>query len=315
MNRLLTLLLLLGAPLLAQIHKGAEDNAALRYWNAFAQMSDQKLADAQSKQLEAIVNGSSPWDESTFGKLLAENRGAIDTMLRGTTLPYCAWGIDYVLAEDAPIPQIGRGRALARLNVLTAERLASQAKSREATDHLIAGIRFARDLGEGMPLIGVLVGQSALTADLNASTSLARDGKLSTADKARLTSAVRALSPDTFDWGHSMQLEAAAMHSALVRLKNSDDPAKLLDTWSMPAEAKKDPRPTDADIQQVDEIMLEAEKLMRQPASTNRDAIAQLDAKAAKLKPVAADLIFSMRRINDHRREIEDLRQKFLQAM
>src|SRR3954451_13217267 len=109
MNRLSLVFLIFTSCLLAQTPKGAEENAALRYWNALAQMSDQTITETQSKQLEAIANGSAAWDEDAFGKLVTENRGAVETMVRGTALLYCAWGVDYALAESAPIPQIDRG--------------------------------------------------------------------------------------------------------------------------------------------------------------------------------------------------------------
>ena len=112
---LITLALFVVARITAQVPPRAENNAALRYWNAFAQMSDATITDAQSRQLEAIANGTSAWDESAFGKLLDDNAQAVETMLRGTSFPYCAWGLDYQLGAATPIPQIPRGRALARL--------------------------------------------------------------------------------------------------------------------------------------------------------------------------------------------------------
>ena len=320
MNKLLSLLLFVGltlppltVPMAAQVPKGAEDNAALRYWNAFAQMKDQTLTDAQSKQLENIAAGNAPWDEAAFGRLLDENAGAIETMLRGTDLPYCAWGVDYELADYAPIPQVGRGRALARLNVLSAIRLATKGRSREAADRLIAGIRFSRDLGAGMSLIGALTGKLALTSDLNVALSLARSGQLSSEDRRKIASAVRDLSPDVFDWSAAYHNEAIALRSALRRLQSSNEPAKMLAAWGMDTpEVLKDPRPTQADIQQVDAIMTEAEKLFRQPASSSSHAIAQLESKIPELKPVARAVIPSFERMNNRRKEVEDLRQKVL---
>ncbi len=315
MNRLsfVAVFLIVTSSMVAQAPKGADDNAALRYWNAFAQLSDEALTDAQSKELESIANGNAPWNESAFGKLLNKNQDAVETMLRGTALPYCVWGVDYDLAEAAPIPQVGRGRALARLNVLTAERLAAQGKSREATDHLLAGVKFSRDLSSGMPLIGVLVGKSALTSDINVALSLARSGQLGHEDKERFVSAVGALPPDVFDWSKALHLEAAALHSALSRLRSSNDPSKLLESWGLHDEAAlKDPRPTESDIQQVDAIFAEAERVFRQPASLADAAVAKLETRIASLKPATRSLIPSLRRTNDRRKEVVDVRRKVL---
>jgi hypothetical protein len=301
--------------LIAQVPRGAESNAALRYWNAFAQMGNLAITDAQARRLEAMADGSSPWDESMFGKLLDENSGAVETMVRGTALPYCAWGVDYALADAAPVPQVGRGRALARLNALTAARLAAQGKSRDAADHLIAGIRFAKDLSAGMPLIGVLVGKSALTSDFHVAMSLATSGQLSPGDRARFVAAVRALSPDVFDWNHAVRVEAAATHNALSRLHYSDDPAKILTDWGMHEAATKDPRPSEADIHQADEILSDAEKVFAQSPSASAVPIAQLEARIANLNPAAKAIIPSLKRTNDRRKEVEELRQKVLSTL
>ena len=96
------------------------------------------------------------------------------------------WGLDHKLGADTPIPQIPRGRALARLNVLTAQRLAAQGNSQEATLHLLAGIRFAQDLSQDMSLIGALTGKLALVSDLNAAVTLAQSNKLSKSDRENL---------------------------------------------------------------------------------------------------------------------------------
>src|SRR4051794_12440905 len=92
---LITFTLLIASPIVAQVPAGAENNAALRYWNAFVQMSDATVTEAQSRQLEAIANGTSAWDESAFGRLLDDNAQAVETMVRGTSFPYCAWGLDH----------------------------------------------------------------------------------------------------------------------------------------------------------------------------------------------------------------------------
>lgn len=306
------MVLISAATLLAQVPKGAESNAALRYWNAFAQMSDQKLTDAQTKELEAMANGSAAWNEASFGKLLDDNHDAIETMVRGTALPYCVWGVDFELGEAAPIPQVGRGRALARLNVLTAERLAAQGKSREATDHLIAGLRFGRDLSAGMSLIGALVGASAMSSDLNTAIRLSQSGLISGEDKSRLTAAVKALPPDLLDWSQSIRFEGEAIHSGLVHLRDAQDPANLVKEWGMGADAEKDPRPTEADIHQVEAILKQVEAVFHQSPYANSAALAEVQRRVARLKPVAAAFIPNFERTNARRKELQELDEKFL---
>src|SRR5277367_522804 len=109
----------------AQHSSRPADNAALRYWMAFAQMNDSPISSEDAARMDAIVSGKIPWDEQKFGPLVEQNKDAIETMIRGTRLRYCEWGIEYDLGPDAPIAYLPKARALARLNGLYAKRLAS----------------------------------------------------------------------------------------------------------------------------------------------------------------------------------------------
>lgn len=313
-NLISIFLLLYSTAAIAQVPKGADRNAALRYWSAFALMTDAKLTDAQSKQLDAIATGNAKWDEASFAKLLDENSGAVETMVRGTALPYCEWGVEYDLAAEAPIAQVGRGRALERLNILTAKRLAAQGKSREATDHLLAGLRFGRDLSTGLPLIGALVGAATLTDDFNAALQLNQAGQMTAADRARYVSAVRALPLDGVDWDSSLRIESLGIAHDLINLKRSADPAKMLRDWQIDPSGIADPRPTDPEIHEVEGIFSEAVALFKRPAASAQAGLASLQERVSKLHFVGAYLIPSFTRMNDRRRNVEELRQKVLAA-
>src|SRR5690242_21798729 len=107
----------------AQTSARPGENAALRYWSAFAQMQDVALTDAQVKQLNQILEGTAPFVQSTYKDLIERNRKALETMARGAALPYCNWGIDYQLGPDAPVDYVRKALQLGRLNVLYALRL------------------------------------------------------------------------------------------------------------------------------------------------------------------------------------------------
>src|SRR5277367_5705269 len=92
------------------------DNAALRYWMAFAEMNDSPISAEDAARMDAIVTGKAPWDEQKFGPLVEQNKDAIETMIRGTQLPYCEWGGEYNLGPDAPMAYLAKARALARLD-------------------------------------------------------------------------------------------------------------------------------------------------------------------------------------------------------
>lgn len=315
---LITLALFMVAPITAQVPPGAENNAALRYWNAFAQMSDARITDAQSRQLEAIANGTAAWDESAaaFGKLLDDNAGAVETMVRGTSFPYCAWGLDYQLGAATPIPQIPRGRALARLNILTAQRLAYQGNSKEATVHLLAGIRFARDLSQDMSLIGALTGKLALTSDLNAAATLARTNKLSRNDREKLAQVVRALPPDVFDWSQAIRNESATVKDALVQLEQASDPAQYLTKWGVNyGDWNGELRPSAEEVREYASVMADAERAFRLPPAQADQQLATITAKINSMRPAFRAFTPSLSRANASRKEVEELRQKFLQSM
>jgi hypothetical protein len=63
------------------------DNAALRYWSAFARMQDSAITDQQARDLTAILDGAAPYDDSKYTDLVAKNRAALETMMRSTALP------------------------------------------------------------------------------------------------------------------------------------------------------------------------------------------------------------------------------------
>ncbi len=49
------------SPASAQQRPALGDNAALRYWSAFAQMQDSPLTNDQVKELNAILDGTTPY--------------------------------------------------------------------------------------------------------------------------------------------------------------------------------------------------------------------------------------------------------------
>lgn len=207
------------------------DNAALRYWMAFAQMNDSPISTEDAARMDAIVSGKAPWDEPKFGPLVEENKDAIETMIRGTSLPYCEWGIEYDLGPDAPIAYLPKARALARLNGLYANRLASTGDYDSALRATTAGIRFARHLAENASFLGTLTAKAAPIPQLAQAQQMAASGRLSSAQLAGLRAAVKSLPEGAFDWAHAARLEGGAMRRALETLAHSTDPKALYREW------------------------------------------------------------------------------------
>lgn len=96
------------------------ENAALRYWSAFAQMQDAAITDEQAKELNLILDGTAPYSDLKYRELVEKNRPALETMIRGTALPVCDWGMDYQLGSETPIDFVRKALTLGRLNILYA---------------------------------------------------------------------------------------------------------------------------------------------------------------------------------------------------
>src|SRR5215467_9169618 len=122
--RVISLILLSGAwPLgsaMAQQDAPLGQNAALRYWSAFAEMQDSAITEQQAKEFHAILDGTAPFDDLKFRELAEKNKTAVETMARGTAFPNCDWGVDYALGPDAPVEYTRKAMILGRLNVLYA---------------------------------------------------------------------------------------------------------------------------------------------------------------------------------------------------
>src|SRR5437762_13460321 len=94
----MTLLLAMPASLDSQQDFKLGQNAALRYWSAFAEMQDSAITDQHAKELSVILDGTAPYDDLKYKNLVEKNRPAVDTMARARVLPNCHSGVDYELA-------------------------------------------------------------------------------------------------------------------------------------------------------------------------------------------------------------------------
>jgi hypothetical protein len=195
-----------GAPQFAQTAAGLGENAALRYWSAFAQMQDVALTDAQAKDLKQILDGTAPFVDSTYRNLIERNRAALETMARGTELPYCNWGIDYALGPNAPVDYIRKALQLGRLNVLYALHLGMNDRD-AAVRALAAGVRFSHDVANGGTLFSALVAKNLLAAHLRTMAFLVHVGNLNAEQRKTLKAALTQIGPDGLDWQAAVKRE------------------------------------------------------------------------------------------------------------
>lgn len=197
------------------------DNAALRYWAAFAQMQDSALTGQQVKELNGILDGSAPYDDSKYKDLVEKNRAALETMARGTKLPNCDWGVEYEmrvvgheLRDDTPADYVRNALALGRLNVLYAFHLAIAHDPDGAARALAAGLRFSRDVANGGTLFATVVAKDLLVTHLRAVefVSQDRDRSPSAAQMAGIRTAITHLGAGGLDWRSAMKREMANLN-------------------------------------------------------------------------------------------------------
>src|SRR5690348_12124129 len=163
--RFVSLIILCAAPLcsaFAQQNSQLGENAALRYWSAFAEMQDSAISDQQAKELNAILDGTAPYEDLKYKDLVAANRSAVETMARGTTISNCDWGVDYALGPDASVEYVRKALTLGRLNVLYAFHLLQNGNKDGAVRTLSAGVRFSHDVANGGSFFATLAAKNLL---------------------------------------------------------------------------------------------------------------------------------------------------------
>jgi hypothetical protein len=193
------------APLSAQTKLG--DNAALRYWAAFAQMQDAAISSEQVKDMSAVLNGTVPYDDAKYKDLVEKNQFALELMARGASFPNCDWGMDYMLGDETPVDYARKALILGRLNVFYAFHLLANGKPDSAVEALASGLKFSQDIANGGTLFSTLVASSLLVAHLRAIDFATHIGKLSSEQQIVLRKAVDRLGTDALDWKSAMTRE------------------------------------------------------------------------------------------------------------
>jgi hypothetical protein len=214
-------LLVSAVPALAERNVSLADNAALRYWSAFSAVQDTAITDEQARELNAILDGTAPYDDLKYKDLLEKNRLALEIMARATSLANCDWGLDYG-AQDVPVEYARKALVLGRLNVLYAFHLFIAGNKDGGVRTLAAGLKFSHDVANGGTLFATLVAKDLLVNHLRAvadAIHLEADplrGPLSAAQRARLREAVAQVG-DGVDWRTAAKLELEGLRSQYAR--------------------------------------------------------------------------------------------------
>jgi hypothetical protein len=146
--------LLLPPPAAAQA-PAAADNAALKYWTAFA------LLPALDKDQQKLLDG---WNKAPPGaaaaQLLERSRNSLVYLHRGAKLPRCDWAPDYEDGVRLVLPHLPKARALARLAALHARHEFEQGHWKAGSEDVAALLQLARHLKMDRMIIPNLVGYS-----------------------------------------------------------------------------------------------------------------------------------------------------------
>jgi hypothetical protein len=136
---------------------GLGANAALKYWQAFAQLP--KLPDAEGQKLNAEYL-TMPLDAHTR-EIVTKAAYALRMMYQGAALPRCDWAIGWEEEGiDALLPQMNAARVLSSVACLRARLRFEEGRNREGIDDLLAALTLGRHVSLDGSLIGVLVGYS-----------------------------------------------------------------------------------------------------------------------------------------------------------
>jgi hypothetical protein len=195
---------------LAQRNAPLTENAALRYWSAFSEVQDSGITDQQAKELNAILDGTAPYDDLKYKDLLEKNTLALEIMARATSLPNCDWGLDYGLGHDVPVDYARKALVLGRLNVLYVFHLLKAANKDGAVRALAAGLRFSHDVGNGGSLFATLIAKDLLTSHLRAVANALRLEQLSAGQRSQLQTAVARVG-EGLDWPMAARRDLEAL--------------------------------------------------------------------------------------------------------
>jgi len=207
---MILIVLLSAASALAQRNASPTENAALRYWSAFSEVQDSGITDQQAKELNAILDGTAPYDDSKYKDLLEKNTLALEIMARATSLSNCDWGLDYGLGHEVPVDYARKALVLGRLNVLYAFHLLKTGNKDGAVRALAAGLRFSHDVGNGGSLFATLIAKDLLTSHLRAIAGALHLEQLSGGQRSQLQTAVARVG-EGLDWPMAAKRDLEAL--------------------------------------------------------------------------------------------------------
>jgi len=200
-------------------------NAALRYWTAFALMS------VPSSEQDKIIGQwkTAPMDDKA-AEIIQQNRHALDYLQLAAEVKPCDWGIVQA-GPDTPLPHLGKARQITRLACLRARYRFSRGDDVDGVRNLCAVLTLASqcDSGDSRTLISLLVKCAIQNAVVEAVS--ARLPRLDAKALKMLISQMDA-SPQHPDFAGALRVERKDFLGGFLRLVRGGDLAatqRLLD--------------------------------------------------------------------------------------
>ncbi len=123
----------------ADARTDSDENAALKYWQAFATLP--KFADAEKRKLAEVL--TTPLDDLAR-KILTDAQYSLQMMHYGAREPRCDWGMCHQEGIFTRLPQADAARVMASLVCLRARMRFEAGQSAEAVDDIVAGMTLSR---------------------------------------------------------------------------------------------------------------------------------------------------------------------------
>jgi hypothetical protein len=291
------------------------DNAALRYWMAFAFIKEPPGSAATTSSLERVSTGAAPWDEAALGAVLDANSAAVTILRRGASMAFCDWGLDYEMGPRMPVAHLPKARVLGRLTALAGLRAASRGQTGEAVDTWLDGVRFSQHVAEGGSLISVLTARAVLRANLQALVRTAGARPLDANQAQRIAVALQALPPGAFDWSAAIAREKDTVEITLRQLAGSADPAAAYRDLTAGSPPAPFALPTEAQIHAYRRLMDALVTTLRLPPDAAREQLETHEASRRNLPPLLRDFVPAVTRLNDTRAEIEREKRELMKLL
>jgi hypothetical protein len=156
--KIITIGLLLILPTIAGAQATLErselgQNAALQYWQAFAQMP---VLDAEQEKI-LDERDTVSMDDPAVEKLVSGSHMSLVYLRRAAKLQQCDWGLAYEDGVSLLLPHLKKARDLARLAALDARYQYAKGNNRALRDNAMGMMALARHVGRDPIMVCILV--------------------------------------------------------------------------------------------------------------------------------------------------------------